>query len=64
MIILKTKSFRKVEDIAKFVNVNNIKREDILIITTMSSPDCQYSILFYADEATEEITRGIFGWDN
>jgi hypothetical protein len=35
MIILKSISFSKHEDFATFINVNNIKREDIHTLTSM-----------------------------
>jgi hypothetical protein len=62
VIILKSKALISGEDIAKFVNINHIKREDILTITTPSNPIDKQFIYYYADPETEEITRGFFGW--
>ncbi|MES2275474.1 MAG: hypothetical protein V4592_05600 [Bacteroidota bacterium] len=57
MIILKTDSFSSRDRLALFVNENKIKREDILSIT-----DGPYglTIFFYGDDATVEITHGLF----
>ena len=62
MIILKSVSFLKHEDLATFVNINNIKREDILTVTTMSPPSNRYAMFFYADSEIQEKDRGVFGW--
>ena len=64
MIILKCKTFGQESDIAKFVNVNNIKREDVLqIVATVVSPNLyRFILFFYGDSEKEEITRGFFGW--
>jgi len=60
MIILKAKKFGDANDVATFVNKNNIKKEDILIIT--EEPNYNYTIFYYADSEQEEITRGFMGW--
>lgn len=64
MIILKSISYLKHEDLAKFINVNSIKREDILSLTTMSAPVNRYVMFFYADSEIHEKDRGVFGWDS
>ena len=64
MIILKSQLLTTgAEDLAKFVNINKIKREDILAIVPVDGPYL-YSIFYYGDSATEEITRGLFGWSS
>jgi hypothetical protein len=63
MIILKVKSFEFEADVAKFINVNKIKKEDILSISTMSDTSVRFIVFFYADSAAQEISRGFFGWD-
>lgn len=64
MMILKAKDFTKAADIATFVNVNKINREDIVQITdTIVTGNLhQITIFFFADSEKEEITRGFFGW--
>jgi hypothetical protein len=64
MIILKSETFGQESDVVKFVNLNNIKRENILEITaTVVEPNLyRYIIFFYGDSETKEITRGFFGW--
>jgi hypothetical protein len=67
MIILKSHTFNKAEDIAKFVNVNGIPKENIIqIVVYANSTDTasqqHYTIFFYADANREEVTRGVFGW--
>lgn len=64
MIILKAQKFSQESDVVKFININNIKREDIFEITAVTTPlnTDQYTIFFYADSAAQEITRGFFGW--
>lgn len=42
---------------AHFINENHIKPEDILAITKVSG---YFTIFFYADDAFEEITHGLF----
>ena len=61
MIILKTQVFTTgASDLAKFVNVNNIKKEDILSIT--EEANYNYTLFYYADAEHEEIMRGFLGW--
>lgn len=64
MIILKSENFAQETDLAKFVNLNNIKRENILGITAsvIDTRISHYVIFFYGDSDTKEITRGFFGW--
>ncbi|MBO9672281.1 MAG: hypothetical protein J7577_02480 [Sphingobacteriaceae bacterium] len=57
MIILKSDYFSSHERLTRFINENHIKREDILAIT--QAPSC-LTIFFYADDAVEEITHGLF----
>jgi hypothetical protein len=57
MIILKSDYFSTHERLARFINENHIKREDILVITQIPG---SFTILFYADDAVEEITHGLF----
>lgn len=58
MIILKTDYFASRDRLARFINENHIKREDILTIT--SDHGGTYTIFFYGDDAVEEITHGLF----
>lgn len=68
MIIVKNQVFSSftlgANDISKFINVNNIKREDIISIVGL--PDSAdlggYAIFYYGDSETKEITKGFFGW--
>ena len=67
MIIVKTQVFDSfslgANDIAKFINVNNIKREDILSLVGLpDGPLGGYAIFYYGDSETKEITPGFFGW--
>lgn len=65
MVIVKSQFFSTSADVVKFININNIKREDILTITAHGnggSNSSEYAIFFYADSDTKEITRGFFGW--
>ena len=64
MIVLKSQKFGNAETLALFVNKNNIKREDILAITTLSHPISKQYLYYYADSETEEVTKGIFGWSD
>ncbi|MDN3581447.1 hypothetical protein [Mucilaginibacter flavus] len=57
MIILKSEKFALHSRLVRFVNENNIKREDILTITDGPQSVVLY---FYADSETEEITHGLF----
>jgi hypothetical protein len=57
MIVLKSDSFSTNDRLTRFINENHIKREDILIITQIPG---SFTILFYADDAIEEITHGLF----
>jgi len=68
MIIVKTQEFSNVlganQDIANFINKNNIKEEDIIAINEGIVLDAKrsYTIFFYGDSETKEITSGFFGW--
>jgi hypothetical protein len=64
MIILKTITFRTPDDIVMFVNVNRIKKEDILTITVFVAIGAHgdYTLFFYGDSGVKEITRGFTGW--
>jgi 3-mercaptopyruvate sulfurtransferase SseA len=57
MIILKSDYFSSHERLTRFINENGIKRDDILVITQDQS---MFTIFFYADDAGEEITHGLF----
>jgi hypothetical protein len=57
MIILKSEYFGTHERLTRFINENQIKREDILVITQIPG---SFTILFYADDANKEITHGLF----
>ena len=58
MIVLKSDYFSTHERLTRFINENHIKREDILIIT--QGQGSVFTIFFYADDAVEEITHGLF----
>ena len=58
MIILKSEYFMTHERLTQFINENNIKRQDILVITQIPG---SFTILFYGDDSVKEITHGIFG---
>jgi hypothetical protein len=58
MIVLKAEGFVQYENLVRFVNENNIKREDILSITT--SERHHFTIFFYADSGIKEIKHGFF----
>ena len=62
MIILKTQAFGDYDNLAKFVNLNNIKREDILAVTSAGPSGGTHFIFYYADSEAQEITHGVFGW--
>jgi hypothetical protein len=57
MIILKSDYFSTYTRLTTFISENHIKREDILVITQDQG---MFTIFFYADDATEEITHGLF----
>jgi hypothetical protein len=57
MNVLKSDYFSSHERLTRFINENNIKREDILSITSSQGV---YTIFFYGDPATKEITHGMF----
>jgi hypothetical protein len=57
MIILKSDYFSTHERLTRYINENQIKREDILLIT--QGPG-SFTIFFYADDANKEITHGLF----
>jgi hypothetical protein len=57
MIVLKSDYFSTHERLTRFINENNIKREDILVITQEQGV---FYIFFYADDAMKEITHGLF----
>jgi len=56
--------FQHHEDVAKFVNVNNIKKENILNIcaVALTMNTFEYTIFFYGDSSVKEISKGFFGW--
>lgn len=61
MIILKAQVFSTgAQDLAKFININKIKKEDVLAIT--EEPTYNYTLFYYADSESQEIMRGVFGW--
>ena len=68
MIIVKNQVFESftpgANDLAKFININNIKREDIINIVGLQTNSGLggYAIFYYGDSETKEITRGFFGW--
>jgi hypothetical protein len=57
MIVLKSDYFSTHERLTRFINENHIKREDILVITQAPG---MLTIFFYADDAVQEITHGMF----
>jgi hypothetical protein len=57
MIVLKSDYFSTHERLTRFINENHIKREDILVITQAQG---SFTIFFYADDAVEEVTHGLF----
>lgn len=57
MIVLKSDYFSAHERLTRFINENHIKREDILVITQSQG---MFTMFFYADDAIEEITHGLF----
>jgi hypothetical protein len=57
MIIVKTDSFNTPDRLALFINENNIKRQDILTITDGPRG---FTIFYYGDSETEEVTHGLF----
>lgn len=64
MIVLKSQQFDIHKDVTKFVSKNNIKREDILNIFSVTGlgGTSDVVIFFYGDSETTEITKGFFGW--
>jgi hypothetical protein len=60
MTILKSATFDTVTALAKYVNENNIKREDILSIDRIDSSMREFTILYYGDAEIEEKKRGFF----
>lgn len=58
MIILKSDYFSSHGRLTRFINENNIKKEDILTITQDAA--ATFTIFFYADDTREEITHGLF----
>ena len=57
MKTLKSDYFSTHERLTRFINENNIKREDILVITQAQGT---FTIFFYGDPAVQEITHGLF----
>jgi hypothetical protein len=57
MIVVKTDIFSTNERLARYINENNIKREDILTITGSAGG---FAIFFYGDSEVKEITHGLF----
>jgi hypothetical protein len=57
MIVLKSDYFSSHDRLTRFINENNIKKEDIQTITQAAAT---FTIFFYADDAREEITHGLF----
>ena len=57
MIVLKSDYFSTHERLTRFINENHIKREDILSIAPTPG---MFTIFFYADDAVQEITHGMF----
>jgi hypothetical protein len=62
MIILKSISFSRHSDLVIFININKIKREDILSLTTTSNNVTSHVLFFYADSEIQEKDKGVFGW--
>jgi len=64
MIVLKAQTFHNADDLVKFVNINAVKREDVLEITTVlnAASATIHSLFFYGDSEKEEINKGFFGW--
>jgi len=57
MIILKSDYFSTHTRLTTFIKENHIKKEDVLVI---NQDHGAFTILFYADDAKEEITHGLF----
>lgn len=57
MIILKSDYFTSHERLTRFINENNIQRENILEILQDQG---FYTIFFYADDSIKEKTHGMF----
>jgi hypothetical protein len=58
MMILKFQNFDMGKNLARFINENNIKKENIVSITQVHEGG--YSIFYYGDAAVKEITHGLF----
>jgi hypothetical protein len=61
MIILKSREFGSHDDLTKFINENNIARENIVSIVFSGTSSSFYTLFFYGDSETKEKPRGI--WD-
>jgi hypothetical protein len=57
MIVLKSDYFSSHERLVRFINENNIKREDILEITQAPS---YYTLFFYGDDAVKRLPMEFF----
>ena len=57
MIVLKSEYFTTHERLTRFINENHIDRPDILVITQIPG---SFTILFYGDDAVQEVTHGVF----
>lgn len=62
MRILKCETFTSEQTLVKFVNNNNITREDIFIITRGSTSvmSVDFALFYYADSETKEKMPGWF----
>jgi hypothetical protein len=62
MKILKEESSLSTKVLAKFVNDNNIAKEDIIAITSDGGESlAKYTIFFYGDSEVEQKIPGIWG---
>jgi len=64
-MILKTHEFSSANSLAEFVMKNNIKRENVIAITsgrTSSGSLLSHFLFFYGDSDVKELTHGVFGW--
>ena len=57
MKVVKTDTFSTNERLARYINENNITREDILVIVGGAGG---FTIFFYGDPSVKEITHGLF----
>ena len=57
MTTLKSDYFASHERLTLFINENNIKRQDILVITQAPG---SFTIFYYGDPGVKEITHGMF----